>query len=53
MGRAWWGAIFAVLIVATASCSSTPPSKVRPTADIADARPIARQIASVLLSFSV
>lgn len=53
MGRAWWGAIFAVLIVATASCSSAPPSKPQPTADIADARPLAREIASLLLTFSV
>jgi hypothetical protein len=53
MGRAWWGAIFAVLIVATASCSSAPPSKPQPTADIPDARPIAREIASILATFSV
>ena len=53
MGRAWWGAIFAVLIVATASCSSASPSRPRPTGDIPDARPIAREIASVLLNFSV
>jgi hypothetical protein len=53
MGRAWWGAIFAVLIVATASCSSTPPSKPQPSADITDARPIAREIATILLNFAV
>src|SRR5690242_3160088 len=53
MGRAWWGAIFAVLIVATASCSSTLPSRPRPSGDIPDARPIAREIATVLLNFSV
>jgi hypothetical protein len=53
MGRAWWGAIFAVLIVALASCSSAPPSKPQPTGDIHDGRPLAREIAQVLLSFSV
>ena len=53
MGRAWWGAIFAVLIVAAASCSSAPTVKPGPSADITDARPIAREIASVLLNFSV
>jgi hypothetical protein len=53
MGRAWWGAIFAVLIVATASCSSAPSIKPVPTADIPDARPISREIATVLLNFSV
>src|SRR4051812_1241474 len=53
MVRAWWGAIFAVLIVARASCSSTPPSKPRPTSDIPDARPLSRHIATVLLNFSV
>ena len=53
MGRAWWGAIFAVLIVATASCSSAAPSKPERTGDIPDARPIAREIASMLLTFSV
>src|SRR3954467_12780351 len=53
MVRAWWGAIFAVLIVATASCSSTPPSKPRPTSDIPAARPLSREIATVLLNFSV
>jgi hypothetical protein len=53
MGRAWWGAIFAVLIVATASCSSAPSVKPQPSADITDARPIAREIAEVLLTFAV
>jgi len=51
MGRAGWGAIFAILIVATASCSTTTSPK--PSAkDIADARPIAREISSILLNFS-
>ncbi len=50
MGRAAWGAIFAVLIVATASCSSAP-SKL-PARDIADARPLARQVADILLNFA-
>ena len=52
VGRAWWGAIFAVLIVATASCSSSPSVKPAPSHDIADARPIAREIGSILLNFS-
>src|SRR6267142_2054584 len=51
MARAAWGAIFAVLIVATASCSS-PTVKPAPSRDIPDARPIAREIGDVLLSFS-
>src|SRR6266545_2376493 len=51
MGRAGWGAIFAVLIVATASCSS-PTVKPAPSHDIADARPIAREIADILLTLS-
>jgi len=51
MGRAGWGAIFAVLIVATAC--STPTSKIpTPSHDIADARPIARSVADILLSFA-
>ncbi|MEK7861942.1 MAG: hypothetical protein AAB295_01585, partial [Chloroflexota bacterium] len=52
MGRAAWGAIFATLIVVTASCSFAPSVKPAPTRDVADARPIARQIAEILLSFS-
>ena len=52
MGRAGWGAIFAVLIVATTSCSS-PTVKPAPSHDIPDARPIAREIGDVLLNFSV
>lgn len=51
MGRAGWGAIFAVLIVATASCSSTPSIK-PPTQDVGDARPIARDLANILLTYS-
>src|SRR3954468_107117 len=53
MVRAGWGAFFAVLIVATASCSSPSPTKPQPSGDIPDARPIAREIASLLLNFSV
>ena len=52
MGRAGWGAIFAVLIVATASCSTPPSGKVLPSHDIADARPMAREISTILLNFS-
>lgn len=51
MGRAGWGATFAVLIVATASCSSAP-SKPAPTGDVPDARPIAREVAGILLRFA-
>ena len=51
MGRAGWGAIFAILIVATASCSTAPSIK-PPAKDIADARPIAREISDILLNFS-
>ena len=52
MRRAGWGAIFAVLIVATASCSSAP--SIRPPAqDVGDARPIARELATILLTYSV
>lgn len=42
--------MFAVLIIA-ASCSSTPSPKA-PAHDIADARPIAREVASTLLTLS-
>jgi hypothetical protein len=52
MGRAGWGAIFAVLIVATASCSTAPSLKVQPSRDISDARPVAREVGNILLSFS-
>src|SRR5690349_1545159 len=52
MGRAGWGALFAILIVATASCSSTPSVRPAPSSDISDARPIARQIGDILLSFA-
>jgi hypothetical protein len=52
MGRAWWGAIFSILIVAAASCSSLPPVRPAPSQDISDARPIAREIGSILLNFS-
>lgn len=51
MGRAGWGAIFAILIVATASCSSAPV-KPAPSHDVVDARPIARQVGDLLLYFS-
>ena len=51
MGRAGWGAIFAVLIVATASCSSAP-SPTPAAHDVGDARPIARELASILLTYS-
>lgn len=53
MGRAGWGAIFAFLIVAAASCSSAPsPRPSTATHDIADARPLARVVADILLTFS-
>lgn len=52
MGRAGWGAIFAILIVATASCSSAPSIRPSPSHDIADARPIAREVATILLNFA-
>ena len=52
MGRAWWGALFAILIVATASCSTAPSPKVQPARDVSDARPIAREIGNILLNFS-
>jgi hypothetical protein len=52
MARAGWGAFFAILIVATASCSSTPSVRPAPSSDISDARPIARQIGDILLSFA-
>ena len=51
MGRAGWGAIVAILIVATASCSS-PTQRPAPSHDIQDARPIAREIGDILLTFS-
>lgn len=51
MERAGWGAIVAVLIVATASCSSTPSPRA-PAHDVGDARPIARELASILLTYS-
>ena len=51
MGRAGWGAVFATLIVAAASCSS-PTVKPTPSRDIQDARPLAREIADILLTFS-
>src|SRR5581483_4577956 len=52
MGRAGWGAVFAILIVATVSCSSAPSPRQAPSRDIADARPIAREIADILLNFA-
>jgi hypothetical protein len=52
VGRAGWGAICAILIVATASCSTTPSPKPQASRDIADARPIAREIGNILLNFS-
>lgn len=52
MGRAWWGAIFAILIVATASCSTSPSVRPTPAHDIPDARPLAREIGAILLNFS-
>ena len=52
MGRAGWGAIFAVLIVAAASCSTPAPSRPAPSHDVPDARPIARSVADILLNFA-
>ncbi len=51
MGRAGWGACIAILIVATATCSS-PTVTPAPSHDIPDARPIARQVGDILLTFS-
>jgi hypothetical protein len=53
MGRAGWGAISAFLIVLQASCSSAAPVVRTPAADITDARPLARELADILLNFSV
>src|SRR2546430_12236914 len=52
MGRTGWGAIFAFLVVVTASCSNGPSAKPSPSRDISDARPIARAVGEILLSFS-
>jgi hypothetical protein len=52
MGRTGWGAIFAFLVVVTASCSSAPNARPSPSRDIPDARPIARAVGEILLSFS-
>ena len=52
MGRTGWGAIFAFLVVVTASCSGGPSAKPSPSRDINDARPIARAVGEILLSFS-
>lgn len=52
MGRARWGAVLTVLIVAAVSCSSAPSTRQGPTHDIADARPIAREIGDILLTFA-
>ena len=52
MGRAGWGAICAILIVATASCSAAPSQRVQSSRDVPDARPIAREIGNILLNFS-
>src|SRR5437870_13447415 len=53
MGRAGWGAISAFLIVLATSCSSAAPVVRTPAADITDARPLARELADILLNFSV
>ena len=52
MGRRGWGAIYAVLIVAAVSCSSAPSRPSGPAHDIPDARPIAREIGDILLTFA-
>lgn len=52
MGRATRGAIFAILMVATASCSTAPSVKPSPSSDIADARPLAREVANTLLTIA-
>src|SRR5438093_1599943 len=53
MGRAGWGAISAFLIVLATSCSSAAPVVRTPASDITDARPLARELADILLNFSV
>lgn len=44
--------MLAVLVLAAVSCSAPAPSGRVPTSDIADARPLARGIADILLAFS-
>ena len=44
--------MFAVLIVATASCSAPAPVRPSPSHDITDARPIARSVGDILLAFA-
>ncbi len=51
MGRRGWGAAFAVLVLAAASCSSAPSEKIPPS-DIRDGRPVARDVAGILLTLS-
>jgi hypothetical protein len=53
MGRAGWGALSAFLIVLATSCSSAAPVVRTPAQDISDARPLARELADILLNFSV
>jgi hypothetical protein len=50
--RDGWGAITAVLVLLAAACSTPGPDKTRRTDDVADARPIARTAADILLTFS-
>jgi len=50
MRRLGWGA--SAVLILLAACSSPAPSKVLPDHDIADARPLARSAAAVLLNFS-
>lgn len=52
MRREWWGAIYTILITATVACSAAPSVNPKATRDIADARPIVREISSILLNFS-
>ncbi|HEV8230328.1 MAG TPA: SPOR domain-containing protein [Candidatus Limnocylindria bacterium] len=52
MRRTGWGATTAILVLLAAACSAPTPTKVRPTHDVADARPIARGAANILLTFS-
>ncbi len=59
MRRVGWGArlaarrdSLAILVLLVAACSTPVPEKTRPTQDVAEARPIARGAADILLTFS-
>ncbi|MEP6693561.1 MAG: hypothetical protein ABJB39_02850 [Chloroflexota bacterium] len=53
MGRVGWGAVTAILVLLAAACSSAVPDNTQPPrGDTADALPIARTAADILLTFS-